>query len=226
MHKLFAATSVAALLAIAPAIAQTPGGSGQDKDTVTSPPGREQAPPASNAQKQDAPVQKGAEGGEKGPNEKQKTSEPDRKAGPKDAEKRAEPRPTKDDPKAANPGEKAGGQKDKSAADQPKAGDTKADTKSGTAQDGTKSGKVTITSDQRQKVQTTFAKHKSAAKVSVNVDVKVGTRVPRDVRLVAVPDDIVVIVPQYRRYKYFVVEETVVIVDPDTFEIVEVIVIA
>ena len=36
--------------------------------------------------------------------------------------------------------------------------------------------------------------------------------------------DIVVIVPAYRRYQYFIVGERVCIVDPDTYEIVEIIV--
>ena len=49
---------------------------------------------------------------------------------------------------------------------------------------------------------------------------------PRHVRLVAIPEDIIVIVPAWRRYKYIVVGNTICIIDPDTYKIVEVIVLA
>ncbi len=35
-----------------------------------------------------------------------------------------------------------------------------------------------------------------------------------------------IIVPDYRRYKYFIFEDKVVIVDPGTFEIVDVLILA
>lgn len=238
------ATAVAALLATSFAIAQTPGGSGPQEKGSSGSPAREATPPSEKAQKQDAPIQKGSGTADKdAPKEKQKTSEPDPK-GAKEGEKKAEPKSTKEDSKAAQSKDKNGSAANDKAAgskDQPKTGGAKSDTQdksaaskdqlksSDTAKDGAKAGaagKVTISSDQRQKVQTTFAKHKTAARVNVNVDVKIGTRVPREVRLLAIPEDIIVIVPQYRRYKYFVVEETVVIVDPDTFEIVDVLVLA
>ena len=53
-----------------------------------------------------------------------------------------------------------------------------------------------------------------------------GVAIPRHVHLVPLPEDIVVIVPQWRRYKYIVVEDTICIVDPDTYEIVDVLVLA
>jgi hypothetical protein len=48
---------------------------------------------------------------------------------------------------------------------------------------------------------------------------------PRRVHLVAIPEDIIVIVPAWRRYKYILVEDTICIIDPDTYTIVEVIVL-
>ena len=47
---------------------------------------------------------------------------------------------------------------------------------------------------------------------------------PRSLSLHVIPNDILVIVPEYRRYRYFVVGDEVVIVDPATYEVVEVIV--
>jgi hypothetical protein len=46
------------------------------------------------------------------------------------------------------------------------------------------------------------------------------------VKLVDMPADLVVIVPEYRSYKYFVVGDKVVIVEPDTYMIVEIIELA
>ena len=46
---------------------------------------------------------------------------------------------------------------------------------------------------------------------------------PRNVHIVDVSDDIVRVVPQWRGFRYFVVRDEIVIVDPDTFEIVAVI---
>ncbi|MGA7426588.1 MAG: DUF1236 domain-containing protein [Rhodoplanes sp.] len=58
---------------------------------------------------------------------------------------------------------------------------------------------------------------------NVNFSVSVGTTVPRSVRLVAVPAAIVEIQPAWRGYEYFMVGDQVVIVDPDTMQIVAII---
>ena len=51
---------------------------------------------------------------------------------------------------------------------------------------------------------------------------RVGTRIPRSVKLFAVPAAVLVIFPYYRDYRYVVEENTICIVDPDTYEIVDV----
>ena len=66
---------------------------------------------------------------------------------------------------------------------------------------------------------------RSARKVDLDIDVSVGIAVPRHVHLVAIPEDILVIVPAWRRYRYIVVDDRICIIDPDTYEIVEVIVL-
>jgi hypothetical protein len=50
----------------------------------------------------------------------------------------------------------------------------------------------------------------------------VGTYIPRSVRLFAVPAAVLAIFPYYRDYRYVVEDETICIVDPDTYEIVDV----
>jgi hypothetical protein len=58
---------------------------------------------------------------------------------------------------------------------------------------------------------------------NVNFDVTVGTRIPRNVHVVVLPEEIVRIVPEYRGYEYFLVGDEIVIVDPRTLEIVAII---
>lgn len=50
--------------------------------------------------------------------------------------------------------------------------------------------------------------------------------VPHSVSLYAVPQEVVVIVPEYRSYKYFIFGDKVVIVDPGTYEVVDVLILA
>ncbi len=56
----------------------------------------------------------------------------------------------------------------------------------------------------------------------VNFSISVGTRVPRDVTFHALPPRVVSIYPEWRSYKYILVREQIVIIDPDTYEIVAV----
>jgi hypothetical protein len=58
---------------------------------------------------------------------------------------------------------------------------------------------------------------------NVNFSVSVGTVVPRSVTLEPLPAPFVEIIPQYRGYKFFVVRDEVVIVEPNSFRIVDVI---
>ena len=82
-----------------------------------------------------------------------------------------------------------------------------------------------MTGEKRTQVQKAFSSHRSDAKVDLDIDVSVGIAVPRHVHLVAIPEDILVIVPAWRRYRYIVVDDRICIIDPDTYKIVEVIVL-
>jgi hypothetical protein len=57
----------------------------------------------------------------------------------------------------------------------------------------------------------------------VNVSINIGTRLPRSVRLAALPAAVIAIVPEYRSYRYFVKDDQICIVDPHSYEIVEII---
>lgn len=57
---------------------------------------------------------------------------------------------------------------------------------------------------------------------NVNFSLSVGTAVPRDVRFQPLPTDVVEVMPQYRGYNFFVVRDDIVIVDPTSYRIVDV----
>jgi hypothetical protein len=82
---------------------------------------------------------------------------------------------------------------------------------------------INVTPEKKREVTTVFAKYRGKAVANVNVRATVGVAVPRTVTLVEVPQDIVVIVPEYKRYKYFITDDVVCIVDPETYVIVDVI---
>jgi hypothetical protein len=52
------------------------------------------------------------------------------------------------------------------------------------------------------------------------MEYRVGTRVPGDVQLYSVPQEVAVEVPSIRQYKYMVVNDRVVLIDPATSEVV------
>jgi hypothetical protein len=85
---------------------------------------------------------------------------------------------------------------------------------------------VNLTTEQKTKIRSTVIQSASAPKVAnVNFSLTVGTVVPRTVNVVAVPPVLVEIHPQWRGYRYFVVGERVVIVEPKSLKIVAVLVV-
>jgi hypothetical protein len=83
---------------------------------------------------------------------------------------------------------------------------------------------VQLSQDQKSRIGTMITKG-APARVTSNVDfdIAVGATVPRTVHVVALPQDIVQVVPQYEGYDYIVVRDQILIVDPDDMQIVAVI---
>lgn len=75
----------------------------------------------------------------------------------------------------------------------------------------------------KTRLQTAITRIDARPVNNVNFSVSVGTVVPRAIDLRPVPRTIVEIVPQYRGYDFFVVRDEVVIVEPRTHKIVDVI---
>lgn len=89
---------------------------------------------------------------------------------------------------------------------------------------GSRGGSVQLSEDQRSQFKTIIGReHGPRLGSNVSFDVAVGTRIPRNVHVVVLPEEIVRIVPEYRGYEYFLVGNEIVIVDPRTLEIVAII---
>ena len=82
---------------------------------------------------------------------------------------------------------------------------------------------ATLNADAKTRLHSAVAKISVKPVRNVNFSVSVGTVVPRTVTLRPLPTTVVEIVPQYRGYDFFVVREDIVIVEPRTHEIVDVI---
>jgi len=83
---------------------------------------------------------------------------------------------------------------------------------------------VSLNEQQRTQIRETVINSRSAPRVSnVDFSVNVGTVVPRGhIHLVRVPETLVRIEPRWRRFVYFVYNNEIVIVDPRTMRIIEV----
>jgi len=80
-----------------------------------------------------------------------------------------------------------------------------------------------LSSEQRTKITTVIRDQHVQPMTNVNFSISVGTRVPRDVSFHPLPAEIVTIYPDWRGYEFILVKDQIVVVDPQTFEIVAVI---
>lgn len=100
----------------------------------------------------------------------------------------------------------------------------KDDVTKGASKSEASGGRAQLSEQQRTSVHQTIHKESNVNRINqVNFSVNVGTRVPRSVHLVALPATVISLVPQYRSYRYFVANDQICIVDPNSYEIVEVI---
>jgi hypothetical protein len=97
----------------------------------------------------------------------------------------------------------------------------------GATQEGRTGGAgAELSTEQRTEVRQTILQSGNVPRVSrseVNINISVGTVVPRSVRLVSIPETIVRIRPAWRGFLYFVVEDEIIVVEPGSLKIVAVI---
>jgi hypothetical protein len=95
-----------------------------------------------------------------------------------------------------------------------------------TGQDTTTTGQAgaagKLSTEQRTQITSAIKETRVQPVTNVNFSISVGTKVPRDVTFHTLPERVVTIYPEWRRYKYILVKEQIVIVDPNTYEIVAV----
>lgn len=99
--------------------------------------------------------------------------------------------------------------------------DAKGD-KAGSTVGSAASGSVNLTTEQRTEIRQTVLTSTAPRATNINFALSVGTVVPSSVRVVEVPATIVKIHPQWRGFRYFVVNDEIVIVEPRTLKIVAV----
>jgi hypothetical protein len=87
----------------------------------------------------------------------------------------------------------------------------------------TERGPVVLTPDQRTTVYKRVVRERVVTPRGEVVEYQVGARVPREVELRTFDDDVYVDAPSLRRYRYVHVNNQLVLVDPETSEVVEVI---
>lgn len=82
---------------------------------------------------------------------------------------------------------------------------------------------VEVTTEQRTRIREHRTVLERGRVDRVDFSISVGTSVPRSVRVYDLPVEIVEVVPRYRGYKYVLVRDEIIIIDPRTLEIVAVI---
>ncbi len=95
---------------------------------------------------------------------------------------------------------------------------TKSTTTTGQAGAGAK-----LSTEQRTKITTVIKSQNVRPATNVNFSISVGTHVPRNVGFHPLPAEIVTIYPEWRGYEFFLVGNQIVVVNPRTLEIVDVI---
>ncbi|OPY96092.1 hypothetical protein A5906_02060 [Bradyrhizobium sacchari] len=78
-----------------------------------------------------------------------------------------------------------------------------------------------LSTEQRTQITSVIREQRVAPVSNVNFSVSVGTRIPREgIELHALPSRVATIYPEWRNYRYVMVREQIVIIDPNTYEIV------
>ncbi len=220
--RLLISVSAAALIAGATlAAAQDKGGPGGSPGAnpsaapQTTSPAQQSAPPASKGgsemqQRQEAPPMR-ADQDMKGDQKQQR------------AQEQREQRQDRAQDQRNQRGDRAAD--DKSA---PKGGSTATDTKSdrkgnATTGQGSAGSQAALTAEQRTKISTNIRKTNVKRETNVNFNISVGTVVPRTITLHALPATVIEVYPQWRGYRFVLVGDEIIIIEPGSYRIVAVI---
>jgi hypothetical protein len=121
--------------------------------------------------------------------------------------------------------DKAGASKDMKAEDR-NGNMNRADDRNGAAKStttGQAGAGAKLSTEQRTKITTVIKSQNVRPVTNVNFSISVGARVPRDVGFHPLPVEIVTIYPEWRGYEFILVNNQILVINPRTLEIVDVI---
>lgn len=96
----------------------------------------------------------------------------------------------------------------------------------GRSEGGRHGSVANVSVEQKTRIRSIFTEHRVEPARDLHVSVNVGTRLPRSIHLYPVPAQVISIVPEYRDYEYILLDDNrVAIIDPDTFEVVDIIIL-
>ena len=87
----------------------------------------------------------------------------------------------------------------------------------------TKQQMIQLTPAQRTQVYQNVIKDRSGAPAPAGIALRIGAKVPTTVEFNDLPDNVASQIPSVSRFKYIVAQNQVVLVDPSTSEVVEII---
>jgi Protein of unknown function (DUF1236) len=232
MRKARLLSTVAATLLLTAGIASAQGMKEKSEGATPAPAAQQNAPAEKTA-----PASKAIESKKPGADIKAQTAPT--KMEPNADKSKAAQTPAMDKAKSAQtPSSPAGAKstetKPDAKASDSKASDSKPDAKPTTAQAPAKPGATTgqgaaatsgsakLTPEQHSKI-TTIIKTQKVERVTLNISVRVGARVPDSVHFYRLPQEVFVIYPEWRDYDYIMVGDEILVLDPRTHEIVAII---
>src|SRR5688572_18934938 len=174
----------------------------------------------------DRPAAAGGDSTSDRPNRAESSDKPDQKSATKKSEGT-----NKDGKSAEKPGdsmskdgktaEKTGDSASKDGKSAEKTGDSMS--KDGKSGDKPKQARVDIKPEQKTVIKQTIVRENIRPQ-KIDVQVRVGVRIPQSVVLYSLPPTIIEIYPAYRPYKFVMVDDnTILVIDPTDWEIVDVI---
>ncbi len=105
-------------------------------------------------------------------------------------------------------------------------GQTTTQSQSGTSVQSQTTGQVgasaKLSADQRTKIVSTIREQHVQPVTNVNFELRPGVRVSRDVRFHPLPREVVTIYPEWRGYEFILVNDKIVVINPRTLEIVDI----
>ncbi len=180
-----------------------------------------QAPRASD-RTQDKAAPKSSAGEGKGEDQRRTTGERERDGKDRPRQTGERPKDTKDSKDSQRRSEEPTKDRTKSATEREQKDGARARPRQSRTDDRGAGERVRLSEQQRTSVRERLTERAKRNRITnVNFDIRVGARVPRSVTLVALPADIIQIVPEYRGYQYVYAGDAILIVDSD-YEVVAV----